>query len=95
MIRKGDRCFTKHSGSIDCLTSVGGKFNHEAHYPTIRRNRFEVGEKVVELTNNRTGVVKRTEEFRYKVLYEVEMQDTKGVIVFSPNQLAPYIEETK
>lgn len=65
----------------------------------LRRNKFEVGEKVVEFINNRIGVVKDIEAIGKGIasgkafLYHVEMQDTKGMILFSPHQLAPYIEE--
>lgn len=61
----------------------------------FRRNKFEVGEKVVEFINNRIGVVKDIEATGKgkAFLYHVEMQDTKGMILFSPHQLAPYIEE--
>jgi len=89
VIRKGDRCFISNSGSIDCLTSFGEKFNHEAHYPIIRRNRFDVGEKVVDC---RAGVV-----------FTVQHTDKQYPIVFvdgvsngiESKHFAPYIEDAK
>lgn len=94
-ILDGDKFF-RDGDWLDCRFSVGDKIKKDA-MPTIRRNRFEVGEKVVvECVNNRIGVVKDIEAIGSgkNFLCHVEMQDTKGMIVFSPHQLAPYIEET-
>lgn len=93
-ILDGDKFF-RDGDWLDCRFSVGDKIKKDA-MPSIRRNRFNVGEKVVECVNNRIGVVKDIEVIGSgkSFLCHVEMQDTKGVIVFSPNQIAPYIEET-
>ena len=90
VIRKGDQCFTNNSGSIDCLTSIGEKFNIELHYPTIRRNRFEVGEKVVHVNGiNVCEVVECDhEKNRYAITYN------GSEYAYESEWLAPYIEET-
>ena len=89
VIRKGDRCFTRHSGSIDCLTTIGEKFNIELYHPTIRRNRFEVGEKVVAKDSNEIWEVDSIVNGVYQL--------RNGSVFFAsfPEHLAPYIEETK
>lgn len=89
VIRKGDRCFTSHSGSIDCLTTIGEKFNNLGHYPTIRRNRFEVGEKVLDC---RGGVVFTVQHFDKE--HQIVFVDSvsKGI---ESKHLAPYIEDAK
>lgn len=91
VIRKGDQRLTYHGGSIDCLTSIGEKFNHEAHYPTIRRNRFEVGEKVKRVADGIVFQVKFTLDNNFYGL------ETEGGLLdrLSGKDLAPYIEETK
>lgn len=94
VIRKGDMRFK--DGLVYALEPIMiGMCCQEHWMPIVRKNRFEVGEKVVELTNNRTGVVKRIKEFGGRFLYKVEMQDTKGLVIFAPHQIAPYIEDSK
>lgn len=93
-ILDGDKFF-RDGDWLDCRFSVGDKIKKDA-IPTIRRNRFEVGEKVVELFTSRIGAVKDIEVIgndQY-FLFHVEMQDTKRVNVFSSHKIAPYIEET-
>ena len=89
VIRKGDRCFTNNGGSIDCLTSVGEKFNHEAHYPTIRRNKFEVGEKVVAKDSHEIWEV----DSLVNGVYQLRKDQT--FFGSYPEHLAPYIEDAK
>ena len=90
-IRDGDKFF-RGDKWLDCRFSIGDKLKKDSML-TIRRNRFEVGEKVVELTNDRTGIVKSVTEFGGPVLYVVEMQDTKNCIMLHARHFAPYIED--
>lgn len=89
VIRKGDKYRDLKSQTwIECVCSVGDSLQ-DFHKPTIRRNRFEVGEKVVRVSN---GVV-------YKVIrilsmgYQLESEFCAEVILHA-KYLAPYIEET-
>lgn len=60
----------------------------------LRRNKFEVGEKVIECVNNRIGVVQcEIGGGKYVAEYEIEMLDTKRAKYFFPHHLAPYIED--
>lgn len=95
VIRKGDQGFEK--GLFHAIEPIKLGMTLQAHWmPTIRRNRFEVGEKVVENIKQRIGVVKEKigcveSPFEYRV----EMLDTKGDRYFFQHHLAPYIEDAK
>jgi len=89
VIRKGDIPF--ENGQMYGLEPIKIGMTLQLHWkPTIRRNRFEVGEKVVRVLN---GVV-------YKVIrilsmgYQLESEFCAEVILHAKD-LAPYIEETK
>jgi hypothetical protein len=88
VIRNGDQGFEK--GLFYAIDSLIG-MELQAHWkPIIRRNRFEVGEKVVRISN---GVV-------YKVIrilsmgYQLESEFCAEVILHGKD-LAPYIEATE
>lgn len=94
VIRKGDRYFDGNKWK-DRDWAVKETYSL-MHQKTIRRNRFEIGEKVVDQFKKRICVVKEKiggdENPRE---YKVEMLGTKRNRYFFPYQLAPYIEETK
>jgi len=89
VIRKGDQGF--ENGLFHAIDSLIG-MELQAHWrPTIRRNRFEVGEKVVRVLN---GAVYKVIAKRPDETYELKTR--KGLLncLFAID-LAPYIEETK
>ncbi len=95
VIRKGDQGFEKSLFHAIEPMKIG--MTLQSHWmPIVRRNRFEVGEKVVENIKQRICVVKEKiggdENPRE---YKVEMLDTKRDRYFFPYQLAPYIEDAK
>jgi hypothetical protein len=89
VIRKGDQGFEK--GLLYSIEPMKIGMTLQAHWmPTIRRNRFEVGEKVVDFC----GQVWEVEYIfdtgnRYRLKHKEVHDERYG------NSLAPYIEETK
>ena len=90
VIREGDRYFSGDQWK-DRNWAIGETYS-PIHQKTIRRNRFEVGEKVVHVGDNPP------------IVYIVDVIRADGAIIaynrnigyaFSPDKLAPYIEETK
>lgn len=86
VIRKGDRYFKDHEWFGYDLW-VGGKIR-ETDRPSVRRNRFEVGEKVIDFC----GQVWEVEYIfdtgnRYRLKHKEVRDETYG------NSLAPYIED--
>ena len=90
VICKGDAYW--HGGKWwDYDNSIGAKFR-DTVWPSIRRNRFEVGEKVVRVREPR-GIVFQVKFTLAGNFYGLE---TEGGLLdrLSGNCLAPYIEET-
>lgn len=88
MIRKGDKFLC--DGQWRYYELSVGKYVSDVKRHSIRRNRFEVGEKVVRVPN---GVVYKV----FRVLsmgYQLEAEFCAEVILHGKD-LAPYIEDTK
>lgn len=90
VIRKGDKYRDMKSQTwIEVVAAIGDSLQ-DFHKPTIRRNRFEVGEKVVDFC----GQVWEVEYIfdtgnRYRLKHKEVRDETYG------NSLAPYIEDAK
>jgi hypothetical protein len=88
VIRKGD--LPCKDGLIYATEPIMLGMALQEHWkPMIRRNRFEVGEKVVDCRTGAVSTVQHTDKFYLTVFLECV---TNGV---ESKHLAPYIEETK
>lgn len=88
VIRKGDQGFEK--GLLHAIEPMKIGMTLQAHWmPTIRRNRFEVGEKVV--AKDRSGIWEVT-----SIINGVyQLKNDQGFFASFPEHLAPYIEDAK
>ena len=87
VIRKGDRYFDGDQWK-DRNWAIGETYS-PIHQKTIRRNRFEVGEKVVDCRTGAVSTVQHTDK-QYPIVF------LAGVInAVELKHLAPYIEETE
>lgn len=90
VIRKGDAYW--HGGKWwDYDNSIGAKVR-DTVWPSIRRNRFKVGEKVVHV-DDKEPIVYVVNGTRGDGTVIVSCRDIEYAI--SPNKLAPYIEDSK
>jgi hypothetical protein len=87
VIREGDRYFDGNQWR-DRNRAIGDTYS-PAHQKTIRRNRFEVGEKVIDCRTGAVSTVQHTDK-QYPIVFLEGV--TNGV---ESKHLAPYIEETK
>lgn len=89
VIRKGDKYRDLKSQTwIGCVGAVGDSLQ-DFHKPTIRRNRFEVGEKVAVKDNTEIWEVDSIVNGVY------QLKNNQCFFASFPEHLAPYIEETK
>lgn len=89
VIRKGDQGFEK--GRVYAIEPMKIGMTLQSHWmPTIRRNRFEVGEKVVRVSNGVVYKVVRILSMGYQLEYEFGAE-----VILHGKDLAPYIEDAK
>ncbi len=94
VIRKGDKFRDPKSKTwIECVVSVGDSLQ-DFHKPTIRRNKFEVGEKVVGVLDEFEFVI-IDKHSRLNDVYVARNKMTGKIHKILDSLLAPYIEETK
>jgi len=91
VIRKGDEFFLDGDW-WDYDSSIGEKLL-ENMWPSIRRNRFEVGEKVVHVDDRHATPYEIDEYIYSKDAYVVKYKN--GHYMYHWSKLAPYIEEAK
>jgi len=91
VIRKGDEGF--ENGRFYAIEPIKLGMTLQAHWmPTIRRNRFEVGEKVVHVDDRHATPYEIDEYIYSKDAYVVKYKN--GHYMYHWSKLAPYIEET-
>lgn len=91
VIRKGDRYFKDHQWHSYELW-VGAKIT-PSDRPSIRRNKFEVGEKVIWIADDTIWTVHQQKSEITSCQSYIVRSGNLGWLLTTANKLAPYIEE--
>ena len=95
VIRKGDQWHDKGDGSWnDREDCVGQKYNSVCHRPTIRRNRFKAGEKVVRVDDQENVPLEVINHDKQNAFVWIRSKN-QNTYCYQPVCLAPYIEDSK